>query len=59
MIRFTSRESIERMDINKLFDIVMSSQEISNVPITYVFMVLNCVLDAIGSGECFYETEID
>lgn len=47
------------MDVNKLFDIVMSSQEISNVPITYVFMVLNCVLDAIGSGECFYETEID
>lgn len=59
MVRFSSRESIKKMDVYKLFDIVMSSQEISDVPITYVFMVLNCVLDAIGSGECFYETEID
>lgn len=47
------------MDVNKLFEKVMSYDEISKVPIIFVFKVLFCVLDAIGSGECFYETEID
>lgn len=47
------------MDVNKLFEKVMSDHEISKIPILYVFIVMNCVLDAIGSGECFYETEID
>lgn len=58
MVRFSSRESIE-MDVNKLFEKVMSSNEIAKIPLFYVFVVMNCVLDAIGSGECFYETEID
>lgn len=47
------------MDVNKLFEKVMSNNEIAKVPLLYVFIVMNCVLDAIGSGDCFYETEID
>lgn len=47
------------MDVNKLFEKVMSNNEIAKVPLFYVFIVMNCVLDAIGSGDCFYETEID
>ena len=47
------------MDINKLFEKVMSSHEVEKIPIFYVFIVMNCVIDAISSGECFYETEID
>ena len=47
------------MDVNKLFEKVMSSHEISKIPILYVYIIMNCVLDAIGSGECFYETEMD
>ena len=47
------------MDINKLFEKVMSSKEIAKIPIFHVFIILNCVIEAISSGECFYETEID
>lgn len=47
------------MDLNKLFNKVMSEKDIAQVPILYVFIVLKCVIDAISSGECFYETEID
>ena len=47
------------MDVNKLFEKVMSNKEIAKVPLIYVFLVLNSVLDAISSGECFYETEVD
>ena len=47
------------MDINKLFQKVMSNSEIGKIPIIYVFIVMNCVIEAISSGECFYETESD
>ena len=47
------------MDIDKLFHKVISSEEISNVPLLFIIIVFNTVLDAIGSGECFYKTEIN
>jgi len=47
------------MDINKLFEKVMSNEEIAKVPIFYTFLIMNCIIEAISSGECFYETEID
>lgn len=47
------------MDVNKLFNTVILSEDIKNVPILYIIMVFNCVLEAISSGECFYKTERD
>ncbi len=47
------------MDIVKLFKSVMLSDDVKDIPIIYIMTVFNCVLDVIGSGECFYKTEID
>lgn len=47
------------MDVNKLFNTVILNEEIKDVPILYIIMVFNCVIEAIGSGECFYKTEND
>ena len=47
------------MDIDKLFKTVISSEDVKSVPIIFIIMVFNCVLDAISTGECFYKTEID
>ncbi len=47
------------MDIEKLYKTVMLSDEVKDVPIIYIITVLNCVLDVIGSGECFYKTETE
>lgn len=47
------------MDIDKLFKKVIASDDIRNVPILFIIMVFNCVLDEISTGECFYETEYE
>lgn len=47
------------MDVNKLFFKVMASDDVKDIPIIYIMAVFNCVLEAISSGECFYNTEID
>ena len=47
------------MDIDKLLKKVLDNEDIKGIPVLHVIMVLNCVLDAIGSGECFYITEGD
>lgn len=47
------------MDINKLFNMVVLNEETKDVPILYIIKVFNCVLEVIGSGECFYKTEND
>lgn len=47
------------MDICKLFNMVVFSEETKDVPILYIIKVFNCVLDMIGTGECFYKTGID
>lgn len=47
------------MDINKLFNMVVLSEETKDVPIWHIIKVFNCVLEVIGSGECFYKPEND
>ena len=45
------------MDIQKLCEKVLESAEVQGIPIIYVYMIINCVLDVIDSGECFYPTD--
>lgn len=47
------------MDIVRLFEKVLDSEGIKDIPLVYVFEVVCCVVDAISSGECFYDTEFD
>lgn len=47
------------MDINKLFTKVITDNEVKDIPIIYIMAVFNSVMDAIGSGECFYRDDID
>ena len=43
------------MDILKLCEMVLKNAELQEVPVIYVYLVMNCVIEAINSGECFYE----
>ena len=45
------------MDILKLLDKVMEDKQIQEIPAVYVIMVVNAVIEAINSGECFYTIE--
>lgn len=45
------------MDVNKLLKKVMESEDVKGIPTVFVFTVIKCVIDAISSGECFYDTE--
>ena len=45
------------MDIKKLYEKVIQSNEVHGIPLLHILTVLNVVLDVIGSGECFYENE--
>lgn len=45
------------MDLDKLLKKVMSDEGLKGIPQIVVFKVLFSVLEAIGSGECFYEVE--
>ena len=47
------------MDVQKLCEKVLENEDVKNIPIIFVYTVFNCVIEAISSGECFYETEID
>ena len=47
------------MDIVRLFEKVIEDEEVRDIPLMYVFTVVCCVVEAIGSGECFYDTEFD
>ena len=47
------------MDIQKLYEIVIKNEDVHGIPMIHILTVLNAVLDAIGTGECFYETEHD
>lgn len=47
------------MDIKKLFKKVMSYEEMKDIPIGHIYLVIKYVIEAIGTGECFYETEFD
>lgn len=43
------------MDIKKLMDKLLSYEEIKGIPYIYVYKVITCLIEAISSGECFYE----
>lgn len=45
------------MDIKKLYEKVIQSNEVHGIPLLHILTVLNVVLDVIGTGECFYENE--
>ena len=45
------------MDIIKLCEKVLENDEAKDIPILYVYTIVACVMDAIGTGECFYKTE--
>ena len=45
------------MDILKLCKMVLESEEVKDIPAIYVYVVVNSVIEAINSGECFYPTE--
>jgi hypothetical protein len=47
------------MDVLKLCSKVLASEDVEHIPIVYVYIIINCVMEAIGSGECFYETEYE
>jgi len=47
------------MDIKKLYEKVIQNEDVHGIPLVYILSVLNAVLEAIGTGDCFYETEID
>ena len=49
------------MDIKKLYEKVIHSEEVHDIPLVHILAVLNAVMEVIGSGECFYtnEQEID
>ena len=47
------------MDIDKLFKKVVTSEDVKDVPIIFIIMVFNCVLEEISTGDCFYQTEIE
>ena len=47
------------MDVLKLCKKVLENEDVKSIPLLYVLIVVECVIDAIGSGECFYETEFD
>ena len=45
------------MDILKLWEKVLNSEAIQEIPILYVILVVDSVIEAINTGECFYEND--
>lgn len=45
------------MDIKKLYEKVIQSEEVHDIPLLHILAVLNVVIEVIGTGECFYENE--
>ena len=45
------------MDIMKLYEKVIQSAEVHDIPLLHIITVLTVVLDVIGEGECFYVNE--
>lgn len=43
------------MDIKKLYEKVIQSDEVHDIPMIHILTVLGVVLEVIGDGECFYE----
>ena len=47
------------MDLKKLCDKVLENEDVQGIPLIFVFAIMNSVIEAISSGECFYKTEYD
>ena len=47
------------MDIMKLCEKVLANEEAKDIPVIYIFTIIICVIEAIESGECFYNTEFE
>ena len=45
------------MDIKKLYEKVINSEEVHGIPLVHILTILNVVLDIIGEGECFYSND--
>lgn len=45
------------MDLEKLYQKVLNSDDVKEIPIIYVYKIIFTIIDAISSGECFYENE--
>ena len=45
------------MDIVKLFKKVIQSEDLQDIPVIYICIIFNTVMEAISSGECFYTAE--
>ena len=45
------------MDIKKLYEKVIQSDEVHDIPLLHILAVLGVVLEVIGDGDCFYENE--
>lgn len=47
------------MDVISLFEKVLEDEEVKDIPIMYVFTIVCSVVEAISTGECFYNTDFD
>ena len=47
------------MDLQKICEKVLENEDVKDIPVIFVLIVLNSVIEAISSGECFYKTEYD
>ena len=47
------------MDLKKLCDKVLENEDVHGIPLIFVFAIMNSVIEAISSGECFLSTEYD
>ena len=43
------------MDMDKLYKLLMNDEELTDVPIMYIFKVALVVFKIINSGECMYD----
>lgn len=46
------------MDMEKLFEKLISDENIKNIPLNHVIAVFYALFKEIESGECYYEVEI-
>ena len=47
------------MNVLSLFEKVIEDEEVKDIPLMYVFRIVCSVVDAIGTGECFYNNDFD
>lgn len=47
------------MDLKKLCDKVLENEDVQGIPLIFVFAIMNSVIEAISSGECFLSTEYE